>query len=126
MANTKVTQRDYFNEIIALAKANERNDLVEFCESRIALLEKKTSKVSAKKTAEVDANTTAVYDALVAVGKAVTVTELTKTATNAVKDFAPQKTSAYLKKLVESGKAVKTTEKKVSYFKAVAEVEDAE
>ena len=119
MANTKVTQKEYFAELIALAKANERTDLVEFCERRVALLEKKSGKVSAKKTAEVDANTTAVYDALVAVGKAVTVTELTKTATNAVKDFAPQKTSAYLKKLVESGKAVRTMDKKTALFTAV-------
>ena len=116
MANTKTTQKEYFAQIIALAKANERTDLVEFCESRIALLEKKSGKVSAKKTAEVDANTTAVYDALVAVGKPVTVSELTKTATNAVKDFAPQKTSAYLKKLVESGKVVRVVEKKTALF----------
>ena len=119
MANTKVTQKDYFAQIIALAKANERADLVEFCESRIALLEKKSGKVSAKKTAEVDANTKAVYDALVAVGKPVTVSELTKTATNVVKDFAPQKTSAYLKKLVDGGKAVRTMDKKTALFTAV-------
>ena len=119
MANTKTTQKEYFAELIALAKANDRADLVEFCEGRVALLEKKSGKVSAKKTAEVDANTKAVYDALVAVGKAVTVTELTKTATNAVKDFAPQKTSAYLKKLVDGGKATRTMDKKTALFTAV-------
>lgn len=116
MANAKLTQRDYFNEIIALAKANDRADLVEFAEGRIAVLDKKTGKVSAKKTAEVDANTTLVYDALVEIGKAVTVSELVKTATNEIAQWSGQKVSAYLKKLVDSGKVVKTTDKKVSRF----------
>ena len=39
----KMTQRDYFNEIIELAKANERKDIVEFAEGRIAVLDKKSA-----------------------------------------------------------------------------------
>ena len=123
---TKKTQKDFFTEIRAIVAEAERADLVEFIDGRLEALKNKKSKVSKARTAEIDKVTAEVLDALVAVGKAVTVTELIKSATNEVKDFSGQKVSAYLKKLVESGKAVKTEEKKVSYFKAVAEDEDAE
>lgn len=120
MAN-KMTQKDFFNEIIALAKANDRADIVEFAESRIALLDKKGGKTSAKRTAEVEANETLVFEALSAVNKPITVSELVKTATNEVKDMSGQKVSAYLKKLIENGRVVKTTDKKTSFFQVVAE-----
>jgi len=120
MAN-KRTQKDFFNDIIALATANNREDIVDFAKSRIEALNKKSGKVSAKRTEEIDAITEQVYDALVAVGKDVTVSELVKSATNEIKDYSGQKVSAYLKKLVDCGRAVKTTDKKVSYFKAVVE-----
>lgn len=117
MANTtKMTQKDYFNEIIALAKANDRDDIVEFAEGRIAVLANKQGKVSAKKLAEVDANVELVFDALVAANKPITVSELVKTATNGVQDFSGQKVSAYLKKLKDAERVERTLEKKVAYF----------
>lgn len=125
MANKK-TQREYFAEIRAIVEQAGRTDLVEFVDGRVSALDKKKSKVSTKRTEEIDKNTALVFDALVNVGKAVTVTELVKSATNEVADFSGQKVSAYLKKLVEVGKVVKTEDKRVSYFKAVAEEEDAE
>ena len=51
MAN-KMTQRDYFNEIIALARANDRADIVEFAEGRIEMLDKKKSGSKPTKTQE--------------------------------------------------------------------------
>lgn len=125
MANKK-TQRDFYAEIREIVAQAGRADLVEFVDGRVAVLDNKKSKVSTKRTEEIDKNTALVFDALVNVGKAVTVTELVKSATNEVADFSGQKVSAYLKKLVEVGKVVKTEDKRVSYFKAVAEVEDAE
>lgn len=125
MANKK-TQRDFYAEIREIVAQAGRTDLVEFVDGRVAVLDNKKSKVSTKRTEEIDKNTALVFDALVSVGKAVTVTELVKSATNEVADFSGQKVSAYLKKLVEVGKVVKTEDKRVSYFKAVAEVEDAE
>lgn len=125
MANKK-TQRDFYAEIREIVAQAGRTDLVEFVDGRVAVLDNKKSKVSTKRTEEIDKNTALVFDALVNVGKAVTVTELVKSATNEVADFSGQKVSAYLKKLVEVGKVVKTEGKRVSYFKAVAEVEDAE
>jgi len=118
MAN-KVTQRDFFNEIIALAEANGRADIVDFAKGRIEVLDRKGSKVSAKHIADVEANEALVYEALSALDKPTTVSELVKSATNAVSEMSGQKVSAYLKKLVESGRAIKAVEKKVSYFSAV-------
>jgi len=120
MANSKMTQKDYFNQIIALATENDRPDLVEFCNSRIALLDKKGGKVSAKRVAEVEANENAVFEALVKANKAITVTELVKTAENAVKDMAPQKVSAYLTKLVKAEKVARVMDKKVALFSVKA------
>jgi len=125
MANKK-TQKDFFAEIREIVAQAGRTDLVEFVDGRVAVLDNKKSKVSTKRTEEIDKNTALVFDALVNVGKAVTVTELIKSATNEVADFSGQKVSAYLKKLIEVGKVVKTEDKRVSYFKAVAEIEDAE
>lgn len=125
MSNSKLTQRDYFNELIDLCLDNERDDLADFCRGRIEVLDRKGGKVSKKRAEEIDTTTKQVYDALVGVGKAVTVSELVKTATNEVSEMSGQRVSAYLKKLVDSGKAVKTVEKKVSYFKAVPTEEPA-
>ena len=125
MANKK-TQKDFFAEIREIVAQAGRTDLVEFVDGRVAVLDNKKSKVSTKRTEEIDKNTALVFNALVNVGKAVTVTELIKSATNEVADFSGQKVSAYLKKLVEVGKVVKTEDKRLSYFKAVVEVENAE
>lgn len=116
MADKKRTQRDFYNDIIALAKANDRADLVEFAEGRIAVLKKKSTKTNTKKVEEVATNTALVLDALATVEGAVTVTELIKGATNEVAEWSGQKVSAYLKKLVDEQKVVKTTDKKVSRF----------
>ena len=117
MANrTTPTQKDMFNEIIALAKANDREDIVAFAEGRIEALAKKSNKVNTKKTAEVDANVALVLEALEATDGNLTVSELVKVATNEVANWSGQKVSAYLKKLVDNGKVVKTTDKKVSRF----------
>ena len=37
----KMTQKEMFNEIIAFAQAGNRQDIVEFCQNRIAVLDKK-------------------------------------------------------------------------------------
>ena len=39
----KITQKDMFNEVIALASANGREDIVKFAEERIAALDKKSA-----------------------------------------------------------------------------------
>lgn len=49
MANKK-TLKDYYNDIIALAKENGRDDLITFCEDRIDKLSKKSSSTKPTKT----------------------------------------------------------------------------
>ena len=49
MANKK-TMKDYFNEIIALANENGRDDLVAFCEDRIEKLSRKGGSAKPTKT----------------------------------------------------------------------------
>lgn len=125
MANKKITQREYFNGLIAYLKGEETSftveDFVEFINGRIEVLDKKSTKTDSKKNAEVEANIALVFEALSATNGNVTVTELIKGASNEVAEWSGQKVSAYLSKLEKAGKVVRTTEKKVSRFKVVGE-----
>lgn len=116
MANTKMTQKDFFNEIITLAKENDRNDIVEFAEGRIAQLEKKAgSKKPTKTQAENEGIKDTIRTALGTVNKGVTVTEL-QALDNTLGELSNQRVSALLRQMVEAGEVAKTVEKKKSYF----------
>ena len=115
----KMTIRDYFNEVIELAKANDRADLVEFAESRIAVLDKKSANKKPTKTqeenegikAEILANLTE---------EGVTVTEL-QNKSDMLGGLSNQKVSALLRQLFSEGKVAKTVDKKKAYFSLVVE-----
>ena len=114
MAN-KMTQKDFFNEIIALAEANGRDDIVEFAEGRIEALNKKTANRKASATSEENVRLMGiVVDELAKVDKA-TVSELMK-ANPELGELSNQKVSSLLKTLKESDKVVKTMDKKKAYF----------
>ena len=120
----KMTKREFYNEIMELATANERQDIVEFCEHEIELLDKKKSNGKAKVNETMSANIDLVYAKLSGLNEKVTATELiSKTnlepLANEFGIVTVQKVSAYLNKLVECGKVEKTTEKKKTYFKAI-------
>lgn len=128
MANTtKVTKKDMFNEVIAIAKGLDRQDIVDFANHEIELLEKKASKSGQTKTQkENEALVERVFEALETVGKAVTITEL-QTEVAEMSEYSNQKLSAMLKKLVDCGRVTKTVDKKKSYFSIPAtEVEEGE
>lgn len=119
-----MTKREFYNEIMELATANERQDIVEFCEHEIELLDKKKSNGKAKVNETMSANIDLVYAKLSGLNEKVTATELiSKTnlepLANEFGIVTVQKVSAYLNKLVECGKVEKTTEKKKTYFKAI-------
>lgn len=116
----KMTQRDYFNEIIALAKANDRDDLAEFCEGRIAVLDKKAGNKKPTKTQEENEVLKGVIlDTLTNEG--VTVTDL-QAKDETLSGLSNQRVSALLRQLVTDGKVAKVVDKKKSYFSlAVAE-----
>jgi HSP90 family molecular chaperone len=116
MVNSKMTQKDYFNEIIALAKDNGRNDLVIFAEGRIAQLEKKAgSKKPTKTQAENEDIKDTIRAALGSADKAVTVTEL-QGLDEALGALSNQRVSALLRQMVKANEVVKIVEKKKSYF----------
>ena len=116
----KMTQRDYFNEIIALAKANDRDDLAEFCEGRIAVLDRKAGNKKPTKTQEENEVLKGVIlDTLTNEG--VTVTDL-QAKDETLSGLSNQRVSALLRQLVVEGKVAKVVDKKKSYFSlAVAE-----
>ena len=112
MAN-KMTQRDYFNEIIALAQANGRQDIVDFAESRIEALNKKSeSRKPTKTQVENDALKERITAVLTAEGQ--TVTEILTALDE--EGLSNQKVSALLRQMVADGIAVKSTDKKKSVF----------
>jgi len=114
----KMTQRDYFNEVIALAKANDRLDLVEFAEGRIAVLDKKASNKKPTKTQE---ENVAIKDEILSVLSNVgaTVTEI-QSKSEMLGGLSNQRVSALLRQMIADNLVVKTVDKKKSYF-ALAE-----
>lgn len=111
MAN-KMTKVEMFTMIMGMV---ENEEVQAFCSHEIELLQRKGKSENSKKVAEQEKVLSVVLESLESMGKPVTVTELLK-ASAELSEFSNQKVSAYLKKLVESGKVVKTVEKKVSYF----------
>jgi hypothetical protein len=121
----KVTQREMFEKAKEVCVAHP--DLVEFFDSRIALLDNKKSQGKAKDTAKQTAEEEVVYTALVGVGRPITVSELIAECgldelANEKGIVSPQKVAPVLKRLVEQGRVSKETDKKSTLFK-VADTE---
>ena len=116
----KMTKKEMFTQIIAMAKGEKveilAEEIVAFAEHEIELLAKKSSTSTKTKTQkENEVFVEQVYEALMEVGKPVTVTELMG-ASEKTACFSNQKLSALLKKLVDTGKVTKSIEGKKSYF----------
>ena len=116
----KMTKKEMFTLIATLNASNQ--EIVDFCNHEIELLEKKKSNGNAKANEKMEKSVEIVYNALVSVGKPIAVSELI--AETDLTDLAnesgvvsTQKVSALLKKLVDSGRVEKFTEKKKTYFK---------
>ena len=110
----KRTQRDYYNDIIALATENGRDDIVEFAEGRITMLDKKSANRKPSKTAE-ENNALAEVIAEVIPTEGATVSEI-MALDSRLSGLSNQKVSAVLRGMVAEGKVVKTTDKKKSIF----------
>ena len=110
----KMTQRDFFNEIIALAEANEREDIVEFAKGRIEVLDRKASAKKPTKTQEENEVLKGVIlDTLTNEG--VTVTEL-QSKNEVLGGLSNQRVSALLRQMISDGKVVKVVDKKKALF----------
>lgn len=113
----KMTQKEMFAELIKLAEENERLDLVEFCNGRIAQIEKKASASGQSKTQkENEKIKTVIIEELTRIARAVTISELLKESEE-LGQYSNQKLSAILKQMVENDKTVtKIIDKKKSLF----------
>lgn len=120
MAEKKMTKREKFEMLLAKVEGDEM--LTEFINHEIELLSAKASKGNAKKNAEQEMFIDLIRDVLSEAPNPMQCGAIAKDARllgfewkdgNAT---SPQRVSAMLKKMVESGDVVKTVDKKTSYF----------
>jgi len=118
MANEKMTQRDWFNKVIAMAKGEPVSDedkagLVAFAEGRITVLDNKTAnRKSAKDKDENVALMARIREVLTAEGK--TVTEIVGLMNEP--GLSTAKVTAMLKVMKAEGTVVNTADKKKSLY----------
>jgi hypothetical protein len=129
MAEIKYTQKQFYEEVIKMASGEPTSipmdKVIEFAEKKIEQLAKKSGNSSAKKNEEQDKFLDLIRDVLAessnalgmqcgAIAKDSRIVEFVWTDG---KETSPQRVSAMLKKLVDCGDVVKTTDKKVTYFR---------
>lgn len=109
------TQKEFYTEAIALAEANDKEDLVAFFKSRIEQLEKKAS--AKKPTKEQEANV-ALKGVITSVltSEGATVSDIMSKSDD-LKGLSNQKVSALLRQMVEAGSVVKSVDGKKSLFR---------
>ena len=111
-----MTKKEMFAEVIAIATAANREDIVDFAKHEIELLAKKGSS-NTKAKAESDARAEKVYTALAEMEEPVTITELLELASDAeVRGYTNQRVSALIRKLGE--RVNKEMRGKKAYFSA--------
>ena len=94
----------------------DNNEIVEFCNHEIALLEKRGSSKSLTKTQkENEVLMDTIEEALRGMAEKTTVTNLI-TSCEALSEFSNQKVSALLRKMVEANRVVKVIEGKKMFF----------
>lgn len=109
-----MTKKEYFAEIVNLATANDREDLVEFAEKEIELLNKRNSKDSKAAKEKAEANAKLGEEIVAAVAGADAPIRTMDIA--AAVGISPQKATPILKSLVADGRLVENVEKKVKTF----------
>ena len=124
MTNTtterKITKRERFAEIIEIATELGREDLVDFCNHEIELLDKKASKSGESKSKkENEELMNILYDELVGIGKAVTITEFMKASpTVAERELSNQKVTSLFTKM-KGERVDKVVLKGKAYYSAI-------
>lgn len=110
----KKTQKEYFAEIKAILEAGGHEDLVNFIDSRVALLEKKTANRKPTKTQAENESLKEVVMSVVTADKA-TVSEI-MAKDEILKNLSNQKVSALLRILADEGKVAKVVEGKKTFY----------
>lgn len=112
----KITKRDMFNDIIAIATELNRTDLVEFANHEIELLNKRASHNTLTKVQKANLELVeVVYNTLVELARPVTIADIIA-ANDTFAEFSNQKMSSLLKKLVDSNRVVKVVENKKAFY----------
>ena len=127
MTNTtvKVTKKDRFMEIIEIATELGREDLIDFCNHEIELLNKKKSKET-KNQAENTVLMETLLNELTEIGKAVTISEFMKLSdTVAEKGLSNQKVSSLFAKMKDVT-INRTVIKGKAYFSALTDESEIE
>ena len=116
MAEVKKTKRDFYNEIVEIAKNLGKEDLVEFATHEIELLDKKkSSDVKSKNQIANEGIKEVIVNTLEDLGKFATISEI-QSANAELSELSNQKISALLKQLVDSEVVKKQIDKKKAYF----------
>ena len=113
----KVTKKDRFSRIYTIIEESNASDKVEllgFIDHEVELLEKKSSKVTLTATQKANLEVIEVIKEVLEDKPNSTVSELIKD--ERLSAYTNQKISALLKKLIDGGEVVKSTDKKVSRF----------
>lgn len=119
MTNKRLTKRDHFNALLAIAEVSANPTLVEFINHELDLLEKKNA-ADKKPTAQQSANK-AICEAIIAgmePTRLYTITELIKEIPECA-DLTNQRVSALVRGMKDSGLIERVEEKRKAYFRVV-------
>lgn len=131
MEKTKLFERDYYNEIIEMAKDMERQDIIDFCNKKINQINNKNAKASAKNDKSYMEIADMFINVLIANKEKMTISEMLQNETiknytyadgKEIKNITNQKASAILNSLATPGencKVAKITEGRKVYFKII-------
>ena len=122
MANVKkMTKRDYFNQLLAIAEVKANAELEKFINHELELLAKKNASTSGKLTPTQEVNEKikeCIMECLMAEpNRMFTITEMLKEF-ECCADLSNQRLSALIRQLKEDGKVERIEEKRKAYFKA--------
>jgi len=118
----KMTQKMQFMNIIEFAQEYGREDIVEFCEERIAVLDRRSANKTLTKTQkENEATKGIIVEVLTELARPVTISEIQEANESLQfdkegKPISSQKITALLTQLVNANKIVKVIDKRKSYF----------
>jgi hypothetical protein len=113
----RITKRDYFNELKGLV-AN-RQDLVDFINHELEVLDKKSStKTPTKTQIENESLKNVIVEVLTNATQPLTINEITN-ANDKLVGLSNQKISALLIQLIGANLVVRTSDKKKAYFSIV-------
>ena len=113
----RLTKKEYFGIIRGIVE--DRQDLVEFIDHELELLNKKSSSKGQTKTQkENEEIKVKIINALTEIARPVTITELQEN-NEEMAIYSNQKLSALLKQLVDTQQVAKVIDKKKSYFSVV-------